>query len=196
MAEWSSWILQAFGDNAVNARHWFQKLMSRDMTLCDEAWFHLSGYVNSQNNRPHWPAIGPGWWGPESLRRGQESDMWSAWKSFRVSDETFKLHLHHILGTFKLSKWVLYTLLEAKKQQRVSASFSLLSWNRNAPIFDRVPQDHPYIHDRSCSVSGELIAKWCTMNCYQRAKKSLCTVLTAVGTWNWTGNETEAACIN
>lgn len=45
---------------------------------------------------------------------------------FQVSDETIKLHMHNIVKTFKLIKWVPHTLLDVKKQQRISARFSVV----------------------------------------------------------------------
>lgn len=54
--------------------------------------------------------------------------------AWRVSDETDRFHLQ----AYKLSKWGPHTLLEADKQQRMSACFSLLSRHCNAAIVDRV----------------------------------------------------------
>ncbi|XP_035210822.1 histone-lysine N-methyltransferase SETMAR-like [Stegodyphus dumicola] len=57
---------------------------------------------------------------------------------FQVSDQTFRLHLHCIRNTYKLSKWVLHSLSEANKQRRVAACLSLLTRHRNASTFDLV----------------------------------------------------------
>ncbi|XP_035218054.1 histone-lysine N-methyltransferase SETMAR-like [Stegodyphus dumicola] len=57
---------------------------------------------------------------------------------FQVSDETIRLHLHRIAKAYKPSKWVLLSLSDANKQQRVAACLSLLTRHRNASIFDRV----------------------------------------------------------
>ncbi|GFY52844.1 rRNA biogenesis protein RRP5 [Trichonephila inaurata madagascariensis] len=49
-----------------------------------------------------------------------------------------RLHLHRLGKTYRLSKWVLHTLLEVHERQRVVACLSLLSDHRSASIFNRV----------------------------------------------------------
>ncbi|GFY79093.1 histone-lysine N-methyltransferase SETMAR [Trichonephila inaurata madagascariensis] len=46
---------------------------------------------------------------------------------FNTFSEEVILHLQHSSKTYRLSKWVLHTLLEVHKQQRVAACLSLLS---------------------------------------------------------------------
>ncbi|GFY47795.1 histone-lysine N-methyltransferase SETMAR [Trichonephila inaurata madagascariensis] len=55
-----------------------------------------------------------------------------------TSSETVRLHLHRLGKTYRLSKWVLHTLLEFHKQQRLAACLSLLSRHSNGSIFSRV----------------------------------------------------------
>ncbi|GFY40094.1 histone-lysine N-methyltransferase SETMAR [Trichonephila inaurata madagascariensis] len=59
-------------------------------------------------------------------------------RQFNTSSEMVRLHLHRLGKTYRLIKWVPYTLLEVRKQQRVAACLSLLSRHRSAFIFNRV----------------------------------------------------------
>ncbi|GFV01807.1 histone-lysine N-methyltransferase SETMAR [Trichonephila clavipes] len=122
-------------------------------------------------------------------------------RQFNTSSKTVRFYLHRLGKTYKLSKWVLHTLLEFHKQQRVAACLSLLSHHRRASIFNRVltsdekwvpygtPKRYkhwlsppgycpasarPPMHPRKIMLlSGGLVVKWFTMSCYQWAKWSL-----------------------
>ncbi|GFS39886.1 histone-lysine N-methyltransferase SETMAR [Trichonephila inaurata madagascariensis] len=121
-------ICQAFGDSSVNertARHWFQKLRSEDLSLCDKA----------RTGRPQ--ALDD-----EALQVAIEEDSSQTCgelaRQFNTSSETVRLHLHRLGKTYRLSKMVPHTLLEVHKQQRVAACLSLLSPHCSASIFNRV----------------------------------------------------------
>ncbi|GFY52607.1 histone-lysine N-methyltransferase SETMAR [Trichonephila inaurata madagascariensis] len=60
-------------------------------------------------------------------------------RQFNTSSKMVRLHLHCLDKTYRLSKWVPYTLLEAHKQQRVATCLSLLSRQHSTSIFNRVP---------------------------------------------------------
>ncbi|GFS62128.1 histone-lysine N-methyltransferase SETMAR [Trichonephila clavipes] len=121
-------ICQAFGDSAVNertTRHWFQKLRSRDLSLCDKA----------RTGRPQ--ALDD-----EALQASIEEDSSQTCGElaiqFKSSSEMVRLHLYRLGKTYRLSKWVPHTLLDVHKQQRVAACLSLLSRHRSASIFNRI----------------------------------------------------------
>ncbi|GFV71777.1 histone-lysine N-methyltransferase SETMAR [Trichonephila clavipes] len=111
-------ICQAFGDSAFNertARHWFQKFRTGDLYLCAKA----------RTGRPQ--ALED-----EALQASIEEDSSQTCgelaRQFNTSSETVRLHLHRLGKTYRLSKWVLYTLLEVHKRQRV-ATFSIVAFS-------------------------------------------------------------------
>ncbi|PRD31185.1 UNVERIFIED_CONTAM: Histone-lysine N-methyltransferase SETMAR [Trichonephila clavipes] len=121
-------ICQAFGDSTVNertVRHWFQKFRSGDLSLCDKA----------RTGRPQ--ALDD-----EALMAAIEEDSSQTYgelaKQLNTSNEMVRLQLYHLGKTYRLSKWVPYTLFEVHKQQRLAACLSLLSRHHSTSIFNQV----------------------------------------------------------
>lgn len=68
----------------------------------------------------------------EALRAAVvEEDSSVTWgklaRQFHVLDESVRLHLPRLSKKYRLSLWVLHTLLEVHKRQRLSACVSLSS---------------------------------------------------------------------
>ena len=101
------------------------KNSSREICLCDEP---RSGRPQVLND--------------EVLKAANEQDSsltcGELARQFNVSDETVRLHLHHLGKAYKLNKWVPHTLSEVHKRQQVAACVSLLSRHRTASLFNRV----------------------------------------------------------
>lgn len=88
----------------------------------------------------------PLWWvvlNDEALKASIEEDNTQTCgelsERFQAYGETVRLPLYRIGKMYNLTKWVLHTLTEASKHQRVTACFWLLSRYHNVPIFNRVP---------------------------------------------------------
>ncbi|GFV66190.1 histone-lysine N-methyltransferase SETMAR [Trichonephila clavipes] len=91
-------ICQAFGDSAANER----TARSGDLSLCDEA---RTGQPQALDD--------------EDLQVAIEEDSSQTCgelaRQFNTSNETVRLHLHHLGKMYRLSKWIPHTLLEVHK---------------------------------------------------------------------------------
>lgn len=121
-------ICTAFGEDAVAERtcqKWFKKFASGDECLEDKP---RSGRPSTIND--------------DDIKLAIEQDSSQTCQAlalrFNVSDETVRMHLHHLGKRWKLSKWVPYELNEANKLQRLTICTSLLSRHNLAPFFDRM----------------------------------------------------------
>lgn len=104
-------IFQALGDNVVNVRTeriWFQKLRSGDFSVCNEPRNEIPQALDDE-------VLLADIVGDYSL----PSDELAIY--FNRYDDTVRFHLHRLSKTYKLSKWVLHTLLEVHKRHRVAS---------------------------------------------------------------------------
>lgn len=121
-------ICQAFWDNVAgkrNAMHCFQKFNLGNQSICDEP---CNG----------WPQILYDKALKTAIEEGNSQLCGELVERFQVSDKTVRLQVRHIRKTYKLIKCVPHAVSEANNQQRATACFSLLSWHRNVPLFDRM----------------------------------------------------------
>lgn len=100
-------VRQTFGHSAVNENSSSQMFRKTDQFICD----HTALAVHRS-------------WMMRPCTKDSSQMYCQIDTRFEISDETVNLPICSLEKTIKLSKWVLYSLSDVKKQQPVSATYS------------------------------------------------------------------------